>query len=98
MALPHQTEGVDDYEAKRVCEADRKRKDRTATAKGSSSESSLSELACSIFNRQFRANIGLISHQRTHQHRRTPHNQRLKWSFSCLRDEPSIYGTLNNLE
>ena len=58
--------GADDYETKRICEAERKCKERKARAKGSSSVSSFSELICSICNRQFRANIGLISHQRTH--------------------------------
>ena len=57
-----------------------------ARAKGSSSESSFSELTCSICNRQFRAKI---SHQRTHQHTWIQPNQRLRWSFSHLRDEPS---------
>ena len=44
--------GADDYEAKRVCEAERKRKERKARAKGSSSESSVSEMTqgevCSV--------------------------------------------------
>ena len=40
------------YEAMRVCEANRKRKDRTARAKGSSSGLLLSKLTCSTFNRQ----------------------------------------------
>ena len=57
--------GADDYGAKRIHEAERKRKDR---AKGSSSKSSFSELTCFIYYRQFRTNIGLMSHQRPHQH------------------------------
>ena len=57
--------------------------------KGSSSESSISDLTCSICNGQFRAIIGIINPQRTHQHTWTPHNQRLRWSFSRMRDEPS---------
>ena len=73
--------GADDYEAKRICEAERKHK---ARAKGWSSESSFSELPCSICNKQFTAKLGIISHQRTHQHTWTPHNQRLSWSFSRL--------------
>ena len=52
----------------RICEAERKRKERKARAKGPSSDSALSEFTCSILNRQFRAKIGLYSHQRTHKH------------------------------
>ena len=37
-------------------------------AKGPSSDSAQSEFTCSICNRQFRAKIGLYSHQRTHKH------------------------------
>ena len=60
---------------------------------GSSSESSFS----AVCNRQFRAKISIISHQRTHQHILTPHNQRLRWSFSRLRDEPSSRWSLNRI-
>ena len=60
--------GADDYEAKSVCEAERKYNECKVRTKGSKSQSSFSELTCSVCNRQFRANIGLISHQRTHQH------------------------------
>ena len=56
------------FEAKRICEAERKRKERKARAKGPSSDSAQSEFTCSICNRQFRAKIGLYSHQRTHKH------------------------------
>ena len=59
--------GADDYETKRICDAERKRKERKARAKGSSSEASVSELTCSICNRKFRANEGIISHQRIQQ-------------------------------
>ena len=41
--------GADDYEAKRVCDAERKRKERKNRAKGSSSESLFSKLICSIY-------------------------------------------------
>ena len=53
---------------KRICEAERKRKERKARAKEPSSVSAQSEFTCSICNRQFRAKIGLYSHQRTHKH------------------------------
>ena len=59
-------EGASKFEAKRIFEAERKRKERKARAKGPSSDSALSELTCSICNRQFRATIGLYSHQQTH--------------------------------
>ena len=58
--------GADQYEAKRNCEAERKRRERKARVNGSS-ESFSSEFTCSTCNRQFRAKIGLISHQRTHK-------------------------------
>ena len=60
--------GASHFEAKRICEAERKRKERKARAKGPSSDSAQSEFTCSICNRQFRAKIGLYSHQRTHKH------------------------------
>ena len=53
---------------KRICEAERKRKERKARAKEPSSVSAHSKFTCSICNRQFRAKIGLYSHQRTHKH------------------------------
>ena len=56
--------GASQFEAKRNCEAERKRKERKARAKGPSSDSAQSEFSCSICNRQFRAKIG---HQRTHK-------------------------------
>ena len=56
------------FEAKRICEAIRKRKERKARAKGPSSDSAQTEFTCSICNRQFRAKIGLYGHQRTHKH------------------------------
>ena len=49
--------GTDEYEAKRISESERNHKKRKARAKGSSSESSFSELACSICCRQFRAKL-----------------------------------------
>ena len=60
--------GASQFEAKRICEAERKRKERKARAKGPSSDSTQSEFTYSICNRQFRAKIGLYSHQRTHKH------------------------------
>ena len=60
--------GASQFEAKRICEAERKRKERKARAKEPSSDSAQSEFTCSICNRQFRAKIGLYSHQRTHKH------------------------------
>ena len=59
--------GASQFEAKRICEAERKRIDRKARAKGPSSDSAQSEFTCSICNRQFRAKTGLYSHQRTHK-------------------------------
>ena len=60
--------GVSQYEAKRICEAERKRKERKARAKGPSSDSAQSEFTCSICNRQCRAKFGLYSHQRIPKH------------------------------
>ena len=60
--------GAAQFEAKGICEAERKRKERKARATGSSSDSAQSEMTCSICNRQFRAKLGLNSHQRTHNH------------------------------
>ena len=59
--------GADEYEAKRISEAEQKRAQRKARAKASPTELSSSDLSCSICNRQFRAKIGLISHLRTHK-------------------------------
>ena len=56
------------FEAKRIFEAERKHKERKARAKGPSSDSAQSEFTWSICNRQFRAKMGLYSHQRTHKH------------------------------
>ena len=60
--------GAAQFEAKRICEAERKRKERKERANGPSSDSAQSEFTCSICNRQFRAKIGLHSYQRTHKH------------------------------
>ena len=60
--------GASQFEEGGVCEAERKRKERKARAKEPSSVSAQSEFTCSICNRQFRAKIGLYSHQRTHKH------------------------------
>ena len=59
--------GVGEYEAKRISEAEQKRAQRKARDKASPTELSSSDLSCSIYNRQFRAKIGLISHLRTHK-------------------------------
>ena len=60
--------GASQFEAKRICEAERKCKEREARAKGPTSDSAQCEFTCSICNQQFRAKIGLYSHQRTHKH------------------------------
>ena len=60
--------GASHFEAKRICEAEKKRKEMKARAKGPSSDSARSEFNCAICNRQFRAKIGLYSYQRTHKH------------------------------
>ena len=60
--------GPSQFEAKRIYEAERKRKERKARAKGPSSDSAQSAFTCSICNRQFRAKFGLYNHQRTHKH------------------------------
>ena len=54
------------YEKKRICEAERKRRERKAKTNVPPSDSMT--LTCSTCNRQFRARIGIVSHQRTHQH------------------------------
>ena len=59
--------GTGEYEAKKISEAEQKRAQRKARAKASPTELSSSDLSCSVFNRQFRAKIGLISHFRTHK-------------------------------
>ena len=47
----------------------------TMKQRESAKQKESAELTCSICNK-LGAKIGLISHQRTHQHTRTPHNQR----------------------
>ena len=59
--------GASQFEAKRICEAERKRKEKKARAKEPSSDLAQSEFTCSICNRHFRAKIGLYSYQRTHK-------------------------------
>ena len=54
------------YEKKRFCEAERKRRERNANTNGPPADSMI--LTCSTCNRQFRARIGLVSHQKTDQH------------------------------
>ena len=46
----------------RICEAERKRKERNANTNGPPADSMT--LTCSTCNRQFRARIGLVSHQK----------------------------------
>ena len=60
--------GASQFEAKRICEAERKGKERKARAKGPLSHSAQPEFTRSICNRQFRAKIGLYGYQRTHKH------------------------------
>ena len=60
--------GASQFEAKRICEAERKRKERKGRAKGPSLDSAKSEFTCSICNRQLRATIGIYNHQRTQTH------------------------------
>ena len=55
------------------------RRERKANTNGPPADSMA--LTCSTCNRQFRARIGIVSHQRTHQHTRTYS------SFSLVRDE-----------
>ena len=50
-------------EEKRICEAERKRRERKAKNNGSPVDSMT--LTCSTCNRQFRARIGLVSHSNT---------------------------------
>ena len=58
---------ADEYEAKRISEAEQKRAQRKARAKASPTELSSSDHSCSICNREFRVKIVLISHLRTHK-------------------------------
>ena len=50
------------YEKMRICEAERKRRERNANTNGPPADSMT--LTCSTCNRQFRARIGPVSHQR----------------------------------
>ena len=59
--------GAGEYETKIISESERKHAQRKARAKASTTELSSLNLSCSICNRQFRANIDLISHLRTHK-------------------------------
>ena len=60
--------GAAQFESKRICEAERKRKEQEARAKDPPLESTQYEFTCSICNRQFRAKIGFHSHQQEHNH------------------------------
>ena len=57
------------YEKKRICEAERQRRERKANTNGPPADTII--LTSSTCNRQFSARIGLVSHQRSHQHTRT---------------------------
>ena len=59
--------GAGEYEAKRISETEQKRAQRKARAEAPLTELSSSDLSCSIYNRQFRAKIGLISQLRAHK-------------------------------
>ena len=59
--------GAGEYEAKIINEAEQNCAQRKARAKTSPTKLSSSDCSCSICNRQFRAEIGLISHLRTHK-------------------------------
>ena len=61
--------GVVLNEKKRICEAETKRRQREANTNGPPADTMT--LICSTSNRQIRARIGLVSHQRTHQQTRT---------------------------
>ena len=65
--------GASEYEAERISEAEQKRAQRKARAKASPTVLSCSDLCCSIYNRQVRARIGLISQLRTHKQQHFSH-------------------------
>ena len=72
--------GAAQFESKRICEAERKRKERRARAKDSTSDPAQSEFTCSICNRQFRAKIGYTAineHTITHEHLTRLHSKNL---------------------
>ena len=52
--------GAGEYETERISKAEQKRAQRKARAKTSPTGLFSSDLSCSICNRQFRANIGLL--------------------------------------
>ena len=73
------------YEKKSICKAERKHRER----KGNTN---FMTLTCSTYNRQFRARIGLVSHQRTTQtYSRNiflySFSFPIPYSFSIVRDE-----------
>ena len=63
--------GTSQFEAKRICEAEKKRKERKARAKVPSSDSEQPEFTCSICNRQFielkLAYTAINEHTNTHK-------------------------------
>ena len=60
--------GASQFEAKRICEAERKRKERKARAKGPSSDSAQSELTCSICSLELKlAYTAINEHTNTHK-------------------------------
>ena len=58
------------YEGKIICEAERGGIERNANTKTNGPTTDSMTLTCSICNRQFRARISIVSHQRTHLHTR----------------------------
>ena len=58
---------ADEYEAKRISEAEQKHAQLKARAKKSPTGLTSSDFSCAICNRQFIAKIGLISHLRTNK-------------------------------
>ena len=74
VALPHQKGSRQLGSKERVCKGERKRKERKARAKGSSSESLFSGLTCSMSNRQFRATRAGVYETLCPQHMLAPNN------------------------
>ena len=63
--------GASQFEAKRICEAEWKRKERKARAKGPSSDSAQSEFTCSICNRQLELKLAYTAiNEHTNTHKR----------------------------
>ena len=85
--------GASQFEAKRICEAERKRKERKARVTGPSSDSAQYEFTFSICNRQFELKLAYTAineHTNTHKHLIF---RNLSWSFSVMRDEKKMKHT-----